>query len=87
VAVDPAAAIGDLAGDADVVTPLGDLAGVADGLRSLPAEQRETLMAAAYYGLTAREISEAWDVPVGTVKTRLRLAVAKLRDLFAGVAP
>jgi RNA polymerase sigma factor (sigma-70 family) len=87
VAVDPAAAIGDLAGDADVVTPLGDLAGVADGLRSLPAEQRETLMAAAYYGLTAREISEAWDVPVGTVKTRLRLAVAKLRDLFAGVSP
>jgi RNA polymerase sigma factor (sigma-70 family) len=87
VAVDPAAAIGDLAGDADVVTPLGDLAGVADGLRSLPAEQRETLMAAAYYGLTAREISDAWDVPVGTVKTRLRLAVAKLRDLFAGVSP
>jgi RNA polymerase sigma factor (sigma-70 family) len=87
VAVDPAAAIGDLAGDADVMTPLGDLAGVADGLRSLPPEQRETLMAAAYYGLTAREISDAWAVPVGTVKTRLRLAVAKLRDLFAGVSP
>jgi DNA-directed RNA polymerase specialized sigma24 family protein len=44
-------------------------------------------MAAAYYGLTAREIGEAWDVPLGTVKTRLRLALAKLRDLFAGVAP
>jgi DNA-directed RNA polymerase specialized sigma24 family protein len=44
-------------------------------------------MAAAYYGLTTREISEAWDIPLGTVKTRLRLALTKLRDLFAGVAP
>jgi DNA-directed RNA polymerase specialized sigma24 family protein len=26
-------------------------------------------------------------VPLGTVKTRLRLALAKLRDLFTGVAP
>jgi RNA polymerase sigma factor (sigma-70 family) len=84
---DPGRAIDDPAGDADVVSPIGDLAAVADGLRSLPVEQRETLMAAAYYGLTAREISDAWDVPLGTVKTRLRLALAKLRDLFAGVAP
>jgi RNA polymerase sigma factor (sigma-70 family) len=87
VAIDPGGAIDDPSGDADVVSPIGDLAAVADGLRSLPAEQRETLMAAAYYGLTTREISEAWDVPLGTVKTRLRLALAKLRDLFAGVAP
>jgi DNA-directed RNA polymerase specialized sigma24 family protein len=70
-----------------VESPIGDLAAVADGLRSLPVEQRETLMAVAYYGLTAREISEAWDVPLGTVKTRLRLALAKLRDQFTGVAP
>jgi DNA-directed RNA polymerase specialized sigma24 family protein len=42
-------------------------------------------MAAAYYGFTAREISEAWDVPLGTVKTRLRLAMAKLRSVVAEV--
>lgn len=87
VAIDPGDGIDDPAGDADVVSPIGDLAAVAEGLRSLPVEQRETLMAAAYYGLTTREIGEAWDVPLGTVKTRLRLALAKLRDLFAGVAP
>jgi RNA polymerase sigma factor (sigma-70 family) len=87
VAVDPAGATDDMAGDADVASPLGDLDAIADGLRALPAEQRETLMAAAYYGFTTREISEAWDVPLGTVKTRLRLALAKLRDLFAGVSP
>ena len=46
---------------------------------------RETLMAAAYYGFSAREISEAWNVPIGTIKTRLRLAVHKLRDELAGV--
>jgi DNA-directed RNA polymerase specialized sigma24 family protein len=42
-------------------------------------------MATAYYGFTAREISEAWGVPLGTVKTRLRLAVHKLRDELTGV--
>ncbi len=87
VAVDLAGATDDMAGDADVVSPLGDLDAIADGLRALPTEQRETLMAAAYYGFTTREISEAWDLPLGTVKTRLRLALAKLRDLFAGVSP
>jgi RNA polymerase sigma factor (sigma-70 family) len=87
VTVDAAGAIADLVGDTDVVSPLPDLATVADNLRSLPAEQRETLMAAAYYGMTAREISEAWDLPLGTVKTRLRLALAKVRDVVAEVVP
>jgi len=58
---------------------------VAEGVRSLPADQRDTLMAAAYYGMTAAEVSEAWDIPLGTVKTRLRLALAKLHDQLAGV--
>jgi RNA polymerase sigma-70 factor (ECF subfamily) len=63
-----------------IVNPHDAIAPIADAVRSLPLEQRETLMAAAYYGFTAREISEAWDVPIGTVKTRLRLALHKLRD-------
>src|SRR5512132_37073 len=41
--IDPAGAIDDMAGDADVASPLGDLAAIADGLRTLPTEQRETL--------------------------------------------
>jgi RNA polymerase sigma-70 factor (ECF subfamily) len=68
-------------------TPLDDMAPVADALRSLPKEQRDTLMASAYYGFTAREISEAWNVPIGTVKTRLRMALHKVRDELAEVHP
>jgi RNA polymerase sigma-70 factor (ECF subfamily) len=42
------------------------------------AEQR--LLSRAYFGgLTAREISEADGVPLGTVKTRLRTALIKVR--------
>ncbi len=61
-------------------SPHEGIAPVAAAVRSLPQEQRDTLMAAAYYGFTAREISEAWNVPIGTVKTRLRLALHKVRD-------
>ena len=43
-------------------------------------------MAAVYHGLTVREISEAWQLPLGTVKTRLRLALSKLREGFVEVA-
>jgi RNA polymerase sigma factor (sigma-70 family) len=84
---DPTDTLAELAGEMDVASPLGDLDVVTEGLRSLPDDQSATLMASAYYGLTAREISEAWDVPLGTVKTRLRLALAKLRARFAGVSP
>ena len=59
---------------------------VVEAVRSLPAEQRDTLLAAAYYGYTGSEISEAWGVPLGTVKTRLRLALRKVRELSTEVA-
>jgi RNA polymerase sigma-70 factor, ECF subfamily len=43
-----------------------------------PAERR--LLAQAYfYGWTAREIAEADGIPLGTVKTRIRTALIKLR--------
>jgi RNA polymerase sigma-70 factor (ECF subfamily) len=49
-------------------------------VQTLPVEQRDTLLAVTLYGLTAREVSEASDVPLGTVKTRVRLALRKVRD-------
>ena len=82
---DPDGLFGTLIGEEALASPNDDLATVAEELRALPDEQRETLMAAAYYGFTAREISEAWDVPLGTVKTRLRLAMAKMRTVVEGV--
>lgn len=79
--------IGDLPSDEDIAGSHDELAVVADAMRALPPEQRQALMAAAYYGFTAREISEAWDVPLGTVKTRLRLALHKLHDVLTEVSP
>jgi RNA polymerase sigma factor (sigma-70 family) len=76
----------EVAGPADVDSPYEDLAPLAQAVRDLPDEQRAVLMAAVYHGFTTREISEAWRLPVGTVKTRLRLALGKLRELSLEVA-
>jgi RNA polymerase sigma factor (sigma-70 family) len=77
----------DLAGLDGIESPYEELVPLADAVRGLPADQRVVLMAAVYHGLTAREISEAWHLPLGTVKTRLRLALSKLREVFVEVAP
>ena len=44
------------------------------------SDAERTLLANAYFqGMTAREIAEADGIPLGTVKTRLRSALIKLR--------
>lgn len=54
-----------------------------DRLRSaiaaLPPEQSEILALAYFNGLTQQEIAERQGLPLGTVKTRIRLALQKLR--------
>lgn len=52
-------------------------------LRQLPSEQRRALLLSAYYGLTAQEISTRDQIPLGTVKTRIRSALAKVRATLA----
>jgi RNA polymerase sigma factor (sigma-70 family) len=49
-------------------------------IAALPEEQRRALVLAAYFGRTAREISEMDGVALGTVKTRIRNAMGKLRS-------
>ena len=49
-------------------------------ITELPDDQRRALVLTAYMGRTAREISDLDDVPLGTVKTRIRTAMIKLRD-------
>jgi RNA polymerase sigma-70 factor (ECF subfamily) len=47
---------------------------------ALPDDQRRALVLAVYAGKTAREISELERLPLGTVKTRIRTAMLKLRE-------
>jgi RNA polymerase sigma-70 factor, ECF subfamily len=49
-------------------------------LAGLSQAERHLLSQAYFYGWTAREISEAEGIPLGTVKTRLRTALIKLRN-------
>jgi RNA polymerase sigma-70 factor (ECF subfamily) len=49
-------------------------------LSELPAEQREALELGYFGGLSQSEIAERTGQPLGTVKTRMRLAIQKLRD-------
>ncbi len=53
-------------------------------LSELPPEQVELLKQAFYEGLSHREIAEKTGVPLGTVKSRIRLAFGKLRIRLAG---
>lgn len=49
-------------------------------LAEIPDNQRVVLELGYFRGMTQREISERLDVPLGTVKTRMRLALRKLQD-------
>lgn len=48
-------------------------------LDGLPPEQQAVVRLAYFNGLTHSEIARELDIPMGTVKTRLRLALAKLQ--------
>lgn len=51
-------------------------------LAQLPVEQRQALLLAYFGGYTQSQIAEILGQPLGTIKTRLRLAVQKLREFL-----
>jgi RNA polymerase sigma-70 factor (ECF subfamily) len=55
---------------------------VRTALAQLPPEQRQALAYAFYQGYSHSQIAEALSEPLGTVKTRIRLAMQKLRQIL-----
>lgn len=58
--------------------------GVQDILKGLPEEQRFVVEYLYFKGYSQSELAEEYNIPLGTVKTRLRSALKQLR-LIAGV--
>ena len=61
-----------------------DRAIVLQALARIPAVQRQAIVMAYWGGLTADEIASRCGVPVGTIKSRIRLGLMKLRDRTTG---
>jgi RNA polymerase sigma-70 factor, ECF subfamily len=58
---------------------------VAYALQSLPADQRLLIEQAYFLGLTQSELAERFNLPLGTVKTRIRTGMIALRERLSQV--
>ena len=50
-------------------------------IENLPKEQGKLLKLSYFYNKTHADISEELKIPLGTVKSRIRLALTKMRHL------
>ena len=54
-----------------------------EALDQISDKQRKVLQVAYFNGMSQSEIAEEYDIPLGTVKTRMRDGMIKLRELLA----
>lgn len=59
-------------------------AAVRDAMASLPSEQRQVIEMAYFGGYSHTEIADKTQVPLGTVKGRMRLALEKMSSYLRG---
>jgi RNA polymerase sigma-70 factor (ECF subfamily) len=64
---------------AEVALARSEAQDVRSALRDLPAEQLQVLQLAYYGGFTHQEIAEMLALPLGTVKSRMHLGLARIR--------
>ena len=57
-----------------------EFARVRTSLTTLPEDQREVLVLAFHQGLTHSQIAERLQLPLGTVKSRMRLGYQRIRS-------
>lgn len=57
---------------------------ILEALDTLPPEQRQVIMLAYFEGYSQSEMAKILNQPLGTVKTRVRLAMKKLRAALEG---
>ena len=68
------------------LTQVEEREAVQRALAQLPEAQRKPIQLAYYGGLTQVEIAQLLNEPLGTIKTRMRLGMQKLRVLLANEA-
>lgn len=56
-------------------------------LDQLQPEQRDLIELAYFYGMTHSDIAAQLKIPLGTVKTRIRLGMQKLRQIWSAEVP
>ncbi|MBU6364223.1 MAG: sigma-70 family RNA polymerase sigma factor [Acidobacteria bacterium] len=72
---------------ADVVADADAAVRVAEAMAGLPPAQCDVLQLAYFDGLSQTEIAQVLEVPLGTVKSRMRLALERMREVIGDLGP